>query len=420
MRHRSIGPLLAGCLAAGLVIACAGPEAAESVTPSPSGAAEPSAPDLASVAPSAATASPTPAAGNFAITWTEEAFDEPVSGIAVDGDRIVAVGKADTQFTAWTSTDGASWEAFDVPPPTNIVSNPENMPENVEAIGSLMGGLIRLNETLYSFGTFNFMDFVRPVGWRWTDGEPWAFIDSDSDFYASGRVVDAVATEDGIVAARLEVALSWAGVDSTMWRWTPDTSWVQADLSHPNADRAYVSQVARSDGALLASGLIPVEDPDDPDGAAAALWESSDGQTWSAIEPPAGSDQICALEADEGGGFVAVGTGANGISAWRYTDGQWSESGLSASAPAHPETGEPFFDVCWAFQLADGMVVLFQTDEGLNAWTSVDGTAWVDGGIVTQNAWLAAAGEDHIVLVRAVDFTDSGSGSTILVGRVGP
>lgn len=423
MHHVSIRSLLAGALVSAVVVGCA-TDTANSAAPSPNRSVEPSVSAATSMAPSSpatAAASPTQEPGEggaLAISWTEQSIDGWIHDIATDGDRIVAVGRTGDVFTAWFSTDGTAWESVTVPPPGNFMGDSEGLPEDLEARGSQMGTLVRLDETLYSFGLFNFMDFVRPVGWRWTDGQPWSFIDSKSDFYASGRVADAVAADGGLVAARLEVALSWAGADSTIWRWTPEASWVQADLSHTDSERTYVTRLAHNDGLLVASGLLPLGDADDPDAAAVATWESSNGEAWSAIDPPAGATQICALEAHPSGGFLAIGTGANGVTAWRKSDGLWSERVLTEAVDTPQGFGGPLWDVCWAFPLDDGLVALYPSDDGLRAWTSSDGDDWTDGGVVAPQAHLAAAADDLLVLVRPVEPADPVGGSILRIVRI--
>ena len=58
-----------------------------------------------------------------------------------------------------------------------------------------MGKLLRLGDTVYSFGSMQFMDSVQGAGWRWTDGKPWEVIESTSAVFG-GRVTDAAASED--------------------------------------------------------------------------------------------------------------------------------------------------------------------------------------------------------------------------------
>lgn len=419
-RRAAVVAFLVASVAAG----CAGDQADESLTPSVTPPSALPTADDPLVAPSAApTAAPasTSEPTAFEITWTEQAFDELINDVVVDGDRIVAVGQSpDGRFHAWTSADGAGWQQHDVPPPVVLIDESSDLPEETAASGSAMGTLVRLDETLFSFGAFNFMDHVRPVGWRWTDGEDWAFVDSDSEFYRSGRVLDAMATEGALVVARAEPALAWQGADSTIWRWTPDSSWVEADVSRSESAHVFVTQLARSDDAFLATGLIPIDDPDDPEAARPAAWRSSDGQVWETFGPPPGADHLCALEADPLGGFLGIGFGANGLGAWRLSDGEWQEH-LLAGPIERPEGDPVFSNACWLLRAAGGWVALVLTDDGIHAWTSEDGSTWLDAGIIAPRAYLAVADEDRIILVSMAEDPSTGlMTSTVRVGSTAP
>jgi hypothetical protein len=353
------------------------------------------------------------------IVWTEAAFDNHLDAVGVDGDRLVAVGKDDGAIAAWTSTDGMDWETVAVPPPDGVVEDSDGLPPDFEATASRMGRLVRLDETLFSFGIFNFMDFVRPVGWRWTDDGEWEYIDSSSAFYASGSVTDVVATEDGLMAARQELALSWSGADATMWAWTPETSWRQVDLSQADPARVWVNEVAWDGAGYLASGLIPIPGDMEPDSAAVGLWQSTDGRAWAALEPPAGAVEICSLEAMPAGGFAAMGYGTNGIAVWRFSAGRWSEMSLSDEAIEGPDASGPTHPRCTIVPLDAGTLAFFQDDAGVRVWASRDGISWEPGGVVARNAVHIAGGGDRVVLVTAAG-SDMESNVTIRVGRVGP
>jgi hypothetical protein len=202
-----------------IVAACAAPEAASESPSTPSGIPSPSA-TADTTSPASPSVSPSPTEPPpLAFTWSEQVIDGEVQDVIVDGDRLVAVGRADNAQRSWESIGGSPWQPVPVPPPTGLIEDSGGIPADYATRGSSMGSLVRLDETLYSFGFFNLMDFIRPVAWRWSDGEQWAYIDSTNPFFAQGSVSDVVAGEGALVAARSEPALGWSGADTTVWTW---------------------------------------------------------------------------------------------------------------------------------------------------------------------------------------------------------
>ena len=417
-------------LAVALVLVACGQQTVD--VPSPTVETPPAgSPGVSSVAPSPSVVATGPAAtpeateqpgGKIEIAWTEAAADGRITAVAVDGDRLVAAGSQDGAFAAWTSQDGLAWEMVEVPTPDAIPDEEESegLPPNFEAGASRMGRLVRLGDTLYSFGLFNFMDFVRPVGWRWTDGGPWAYIASDSAFYEAGAVSDVVAGNDQLVAARHEVALSWQGADSTVWTWTPDNSWEVTDLSQADPERVYVTELAWDGATYLASGLISTPGVEDPavGGATAAVWASADGRTWRKVEPPASSLDICALEAAPGGGFLAMGHDPNGVAVWQLAGGSWTETRLITRVIDGPDIGGPIYRPCTIVNLDERALAFYQDDDGVRFWSTIDGSSWEPGGepVAAKGVHIGGGG-DTVVIVTSADFANEGA-QTIHVGRV--
>ena len=164
-----------------LVQACTATEAAPSTSATAQASAgTPSvAPSVhATVAPSASSIASAPT-----ITWSEQPFDGDVHAASVDRGRFVAVGRVGQQLTAWTSEDAATWQASDVPDPTFVADAADVFGPGVYEKAT-MGPIARLGETLYSLGTYwGDNDFVRPVGWRLSDGGAWEYIESESAFF---------------------------------------------------------------------------------------------------------------------------------------------------------------------------------------------------------------------------------------------
>ena len=334
--------------------------------------------------------------------WAEHVLPPDIRGLIADGDRFVAVGNTSEGQVAWTSTDGASWDQHPVPLRTDLPDESTGFPGDAN-VGASMGQLVRLDDTLYSFGHFSFMDFFRPVGWRWTDGGAWEPITSPSPFYEAGIVRDVVAGDGVLIAARLGVALSEFGADSEVWAWNAATSWVQSDLSIIEPERVVVNHLASSDGEFLASGVVVPEQAATDAVWEPRMWRSADGHAWSQIEPPSEGSGVCALEADAAGGFVAMGSSSEETVVWRWSDGNWSAVPLVGS-PAHPDRStNPFFiSRCALVPLSDRTVAILSGEDGTRAWWSTDGASWVGG------ETLAVDGATHI----------AGFGSTLVLARV--
>lgn len=325
----------------------------------------------------AATASSTSTA-EAGLTWAEQIVAGEFQAVFADGDRFVAVGRADDRQVAWVSMDGTTWERHDVPPPADVEVS-DVIGEEYIVRGSGMGTLVRLDDTVYSFGFFNLMDFVRPVGWRWTDGAAWEAITSASPFYEEGSIRDAAAGDGVLVAARLDVALSEFGADSEVWAWSPAASWQQSDLSVAEAERVIVNRLAWNEGVFVATGAVVPEQPEPEANWTPRAWQSTDGRQWHEVAPPSEDAAVCALEADPEGGFVAMGLSAAESIVWRWREGNWS--GIPVAAyPVHAgRSGNPFTATCALVPLDNGAVAVLGDAQETRVWRSPDGESWVGG-----------------------------------------
>ncbi len=78
--------------------------------------------------------------------------------------------------------------------------------------------MVRLHDTLYSLGATEFFnDNIRAVGWRWTDGQDWQVIESESPIF-NGGAFRAVATSDEAI-----FAVTHAGYPLTERHWRMET-----------------------------------------------------------------------------------------------------------------------------------------------------------------------------------------------------
>lgn len=153
--------------------------------------------------PSTATGSPVAVAESLHIAWSEVPFEGSVGAMAGDGSRFVAVGSVSDGATSWTSSDGIAWERHEVPEQSFGEIDP-----GVKLTAG-MGRLIRLGDTLYSFGGAQFMDAVLFAAWRWTDGGAWEVIESGSEFFAGGRVTAVTASDEALLAVRISFAVGY-------------------------------------------------------------------------------------------------------------------------------------------------------------------------------------------------------------------
>jgi hypothetical protein len=387
---------------------------------------------VTSPAPPSTTAAPLPtnspsspasqtAAAHPAIAWTEQTIAGEVQALFADGDRFVAVGRADDAQAAWVSTDGLRWKRQAVPPPTDVELSPDGpVTQDYVTRTSQMGNLVRLDDTVYAFGLFNFMDFVRPLGWRWSDGAAWEPITSSSPFYEAGSVRDVAAGDGTLIAARLDIALSEFGTDSEVWAWSASTSWVQSDLSIAEEERVAVNRLAWHDGVFLASGSVVPEQPDADAAWTPRLWQSADGRAWRQVASPTQEAALCALEADPAGGFVAVGMTAQESVVWRWRDGDWSGAALPGS-PAHSAFGNPFVSDCDVVPLSDGRIVaILAGGEGTRAWWSSDGSSWTGGDTVSAASASHVAGLGSTLVLARTEYEPTGAvvGTIVMTGSM--
>lgn len=331
------------------------------------------------------------------ITWSEVPFDGYIADIIGDGARFVAVGAGSSGASAWTSPDGIGWEQHDVPEQSF-----GQFPDGAD-ITAFMRTLVRLGDTLYSFGaTPIFIDSSQGAGWRWTDGQAWETIQSSSEFFR-GEVMAVTASDEALVAST--VTFGPRGV-LDMWRWTPATSWVRTSL----APDVVASALTWAHGTFLAVGGQP------------SMWTSADGVDWRSVAIPDGMS-LCAVTSMGTRGFLAFGPAGDRIAAWTSADGAtWVESTV-AHADASGATG------CSVVAADDALVAVMQVDhDALKLWTSRDGASWefqeeleISDVRAAANVSLAAVGRRVLLVDTRSDPTEpDGLRQVVLVGVVEP
>jgi hypothetical protein len=382
-----------------------GAEAPESQSAAPIASATSRTADFASP-------STTPLMSAPRITWSEVQFDGYIADIIGDGDRFVAVGAGSSGTSAWTSPDGMSWEQHDVPEQSF-----GQFPNGAD-ITAGMRSLVRLGGTLYSFGATPIGPTYgsNGAGWRWTDGQAWEAIHSNSEFFR-GEVIAVTASDHALVAS----TVIRGDPRSTLatWRWTPATSWVRTSLP---SDIPWA--FAWADGTFLAVGSSVVA----ASTAQPSMWISADGIDWRSVGTPDGMSSVCAFISTAAGGFVAFGRAGDRIGAWTSTDGAtWVESTVE-HADASGITDDTLSAApCSVVAADDGLVAVMQVDDAL-IWTSRDGVSWefqeeleVSGVRVAGDVLLAAVGRHVLLADTRSDPTDpDGLRQVVFVGVVEP
>jgi hypothetical protein len=349
------------------------------------------------------------------ITWSEVEFDGYIADIIGNAARFVAVGSGGSGASAWSSSDGSGWEEHDVP------EQSFGQFPNGANITAGMRSLVRLGDTLYSFGaTTIFNDSSHGAGWRWTDGQAWEAIQSASEFFA-GEVIVVTASDEALVAS----TVTFGGPRGTLatWRWTPTTSWVRTSLP----PEMVVGALTWADGTFLAAGSSVASATD----AQPSIWISADGLDWSSVETPDGMSNVCALTFTTAGGFVAFGRAGDRIAAWTSTDGAaWIESTMEhADASGITDDTLSLPAACSVVAADGGLVAVMQVDDAL-IWTSRDGVSWefqealeLSGVRVaaTGQVPLAAVGRHVLLADTRSDPTESdGLRQVVFVGVIEP
>lgn len=334
------------------------------------------------------------------MSWSEVPFPGNAHSVLVDGDRLIVVGRDGGGLAAWISTDGVSWQRQSVPDPTVDTPIPD---------GWGMGPIVRLGDTLYSFGTLQGGgDFRRPVGWRSSDGANWEFIESSSQFFQFGGLTDVIASDVALLAVTEGGLIA---PYQTAWRWTADTSWTATDLASRSDQTLLIYDVVWNDETYVAVGAR--YDPQDAqrwhESLEPGLWRSTDGHSWTPVALAAGMRSGCGvLSAMAAGGFLLIGLGPDGPISWSSEDG----SAWSAVAPIGDTTDE----ACWDGLAAvnGGFLALRNTGDGLVLSASRDATSWSESELPDLRAsdtLVAVLGEQVLVFAHPT----SGEGATVLL-----
>jgi hypothetical protein len=309
----------------------------------------------------------------------------------------------------WTSTDGIAWEEHHVRERSFDVGDGSG-----REFTAAMSQLVRLGDTLYAFGGFQFMDGITTVGWRWTDGSQWELIESQSHFFTGG-VTQVTASDDALFA----INAGFTGgprLRPSTWLWTPATSWVQTPLTSSENAEITVHASAWGSGTLIAVGTwasqVEGEHPWDWP-KRLAVWTSPDGRDWAALTPPDDMSTACAVTALPDGSFAVIGTAGDAPAAWVLVNGaDWIEGTIQPPVGPDILAADTTVAPCGAVSLGDMILAIGASDGATLTWTSQDGRDWafverLELSTTGSLPGLSAALGNQVLLVGSVPDPDA-------------
>jgi hypothetical protein len=288
-----------------------------------------------------------------------------------DGQPWTAVGylvdAGGRQPKAWTSQDGESWTAEDLPSSESGAS----WDRPFEAI--------REGDSVTAFGLQGDAGSGGVIGWHRDAGGTWTTLPEVAaigDMWGFGSIADTAAAADGLVAVATrhgDVSSNIHVLRSTDGRsWTVETGRLIGSDSTERIDAYGI--VAAPDGELIVGRSWPFTPPfDDKDGG---IWLLSADVARpggrAELEPAAlGGEGYQAVQdvVSFGDGFVAVGIDADRPVGWVSKDGRdWTAHPIEATT-----AGASKVAVVDGRLVAIGMAL---PGPRLAVWTSADGRSW--------------------------------------------
>ena len=250
--------------------------------------------------------------------------DGEISGVAVAGETIVAVGLepnpeigSPVRPAAWTSTDGRTWEHRFVPDGGSRYQAAGLVIQDLAA-ASVDGSAV-----LVAVGYANDEPRTEPVAWlSYDNGTTWEL----RRVAGTGQMLSVTATPSGFVAAG-----SLRGRPAA-WTSFNGEAWVEAEVRAPQRDfPGALTQVAASGDRLVAVGHDGHWEGNE------GLWVSDGGATWEGTGVPEPMDtwvDLSSVAPLGDGGFIAVGTmeasgeGSSDAAVWESADGAVWERAL--------------------------------------------------------------------------------------------
>jgi hypothetical protein len=217
------------------------------------------------------------------------------------------------------------------------------------------------------------------------------------DLPGGGAISDVVRGPGGFAAVGLRAAADpSAGLEATIWHSTDARSWVESSMSDAGSGCQVSSIAAGATGYVAVGELFLAGWPGSVAGP--CFWVSSDGDHWTRVadaavdrSPAAAGLRITDVAAIHGR-FVAVGwydlmdpsAGGSIPAIWTSTDGRaWQAiEPLDGASPGF------FGDLTAVIEGGPGLVAIGEVDAGPRpaAWVSTDGLAWRRAPVASE-AW---------------------------------
>ncbi|HLY15383.1 MAG TPA: hypothetical protein VKR24_13630 [Candidatus Limnocylindrales bacterium] len=253
-----------------------------------------------------------------------------LSAVAVNGSRYEAVGRDGNGATAWTSTDGATWQKVSSPA---FAASPLRITSITPWKGGFVAGGYKGNEFFSADATM----WVSPDGLTWQEA-------SDAPSFKDARVWGVAAGPSGLVAVGQTGATDTPG-PAVIWTSTDGLHWTRVP-DGPVFEGGRLRAVA----SVPSIGFVAVGE--DLKGDTAIVWVSKDGRTWNRApsDPsfgrvgiqvrmyavtagPAGAVAAGTLDAGVQYGEVAIWTSPDGLTWKRVADGpEFLDNEVNAAA----------------------------------------------------------------------------------------
>lgn len=230
------------------------------------------------------------------LAWTQAAPDPVFEGallhaVIAGGPGLVAVGADREGPQAWFSADGVTWELASVPPvPEGVYIDEDHADAWMQDVAVEGDRLVAVGSIALSMGPNSYR--YDPVMWTSTDGTTWVEVDLDLNVFTETTEFRSVAAgPSGFVAVGRYLQTGSCCLETPGLWWSNDgLEWSSVSQGHDAfvADRESdfgVHAVAAGAGGYVAVGVdsrcryfprvCPV--------AEAAVWVSADGRNWARV-----------------------------------------------------------------------------------------------------------------------------------------
>lgn len=229
------------------------------------------------------------------LSWSRAPSDPAFRGawlraVTAGGPGLVAVGSTLDGPQAWYSPAGTTWERASVPPaPPDVAHDGRQADAWMQDVAATGDRLVAVGQIGLQVGE-NGVRYV-PAMWTSTDGVTWTEISLDEDVFPSESEVRSVAAgPGGFVAVGgifRDVPMVWTSEDGLTWRRVSDEQDAFVSRSSGGQDARedlyfIADSVAAGGGGYVAMGGDQwcVYNRWDCTPAEAAVWTSTDGETW--------------------------------------------------------------------------------------------------------------------------------------------